>query len=61
MKNENLYKFIKEFNKSEAFTTNDIMEGLKSLPEEDHELFMMLVNYINGRDFKNKLSKGDKE
>ena len=43
-KNE-LFTFIKNFNATQSVSPKTILEGLKTLPESDHELFMLLVNY----------------
>lgn len=59
MNKEDIVKFVKEFNKSKALSTNDIVECLKNLPKEDHELFIMMVNYKNGKDFLSYVPKGD--
>lgn len=57
-KNE-LFEFIKKFNKVGAILPDTVIDGLKQLDKEDHELFMLLVNYKNGKDFKNKLDNGE--
>ena len=31
----------------------------EKLPKKDHELFMLLVNYKNNREFKNSLKDGE--
>lgn len=59
MNKEDIIKFVKEFNKSKALSTNDIVECLKKLSKEDHELFIMMVNYKNGKDFLSYVQKGD--
>lgn len=59
MNKEDIVKFVKEFNKSKAMSTNDIVECLKKLPKKDHELFIMMVNYKNGKDFLGYVSQGN--
>lgn len=54
-----LYKFVKDFNNMGMVSHSAILEGLKTLPEKDQELFMILVNYKNGRDFETRLKKGE--
>ena len=61
MEKKVLYDFVKNFNKEKGISTEIIMEGLKTLPKEDHELFMMLINYKNGTSFKQFIQKGDKK
>ncbi|MBE7074517.1 MAG: hypothetical protein E7376_00835 [Clostridiales bacterium] len=58
MTKKELFSFISEFNKLDAISSDTIIEGLSILPEKDHSLFMLLVNYKNGNDFKNKLKAG---
>ena len=57
-KNE-LFTFIKNFNATQSVSPKTILEGLKTLPESDHELFMLLVNYKNGKLFKQNLDNGE--
>lgn len=59
MKKEDLFKFVQEFNSMRPISFKTIMEGVEKLPEKDQELFMLLVNYKNGKDFEKKLNKGD--
>lgn len=59
MKKEELYKFVQEFNSMRPLSTATIIEATEKLEEKDLELFMMLANYKNGKDFENKLKKGD--
>lgn len=62
MEKKVLYDFVKKFNKSKGITNDTILDGLKTLPKEDHELFMMLVNYKNGNAFKQFIqTPGDKK
>ena len=57
MKREDLLKFVTQFNKAKPLTNSEILECLKLLPEEDHQLFIYLVNYKNGSDFVKKVSQ----
>ncbi|MBO5884403.1 MAG: hypothetical protein J6Q51_01250 [Clostridia bacterium] len=54
-----LYKFVRDFNAMGGVPQDAIFEGLKTLPKKDHELFITLVNYKNGKDFAQKLKKGE--
>lgn len=56
-KNE-LFSFIKEFNNSGAISNDVILEAMNHLSDKDIELFMLLVNYKNGKDFAQKLKNG---
>lgn len=59
MTRSEIISFIKEFNKEESFSSDFVVETLRSLPRSDHELFLLLVNYKNGKDFEEKLRSGD--
>ena len=59
MTRSEIVNFIKEFNRLESFSSDFIVETLRYLPRSDQELFMLLVNYKNGKDFKEKLRSGD--
>ena len=59
MDKKDLFTFVKKFNKTAGISENTVIEGLKTLPQEDHELFMMLVNYKNGDEFKKRLRSGE--
>ena len=54
-----LYNFVKNFNKIENIPESAVLEGLRVLPQKDHELFITLVNYKNGKDFAKKLKNGE--
>ena len=58
MEKKELFDFVKKFNKISHVSDDTIIDGLKTLPEKDHELFMLLVNYKNGIEFKNSLKDG---
>ena len=51
MKKNELFSFIRKFNEAGSIEPSITLEGLKTLPEEDHELLMLLVNYKNGEEF----------
>ena len=59
MTRSEIVNFIKEFNREESFSSDFVVETLRYLPRSDQELFMLLVNYKNGKDFKEKLRSGD--
>ena len=59
MSNEELFTFVKNFNKSGSIPMETITKGINVLPKCDQELFMLLVNYKNGKDFLNKLNNGE--
>lgn len=59
MNNEELFSFVKKFNQSGAIPMETITKGIKILQKSDQELFMILVNYKNGKDFLNKLNNGE--
>ncbi len=59
MKQKDLYQFVVEFNKLQFIPQKTIIEGLKTLPESDHELFMKLVNYKNSGVFRDSLDNGE--
>lgn len=59
MNNDDLFTFVKNFNKSGAIPMETITKGINVLPKSDQELFMLLVNYKNGKDFLNKLNNGE--
>ncbi|MBQ8451459.1 MAG: hypothetical protein IJ538_01620 [Clostridia bacterium] len=59
MESKKLFNFIEEFNKEPVVDTETILNGLKTLTGEDRQLFMLLVNYKNGKEFLKKLDGGE--
>lgn len=58
MTGEQFINFVHTFNQVSCVTLETIEQGLSKLPQKDHELFMLLVNYKNGNDFLKKLKEG---
>ena len=59
MEKKDLFDFVKKFNFLNSIPIEVVIEGLKTLPQKDLELFMLLVNYKNGKDFSEKLFNGE--
>lgn len=59
MEKKELFDFVKKYNQTFIISNDTIIEGLEKLPKKDHELFMLLVNYKNNREFKNSLKDGE--
>ena len=57
MKKKELFDFVRDFNKVGPIPQSTIMEGLRYLPQEDHKLFMAIVNLKNGEKFKELIDK----
>lgn len=59
MTKQELFDFIKKFNKLESISDAVILEGLKKLSPEEQKVFIMLVNLKNGASFKDSLNEGE--
>ena len=59
MKKEELFSFIKKFDKIDSIPLTTVLEGLNELTLKEHKLFMVLVNYKNGDDFLKKIINGE--
>lgn len=59
MTKQELFDFIKKFNKLESISDAVILEGLKKLSPEEQKVFIMLVNFKNGASFKDSLNEGE--
>ena len=57
MKKKELFDFVRDFNKIKTIPQSTIMEGLRYLPQEDHKLFMAIVNLKNGDKFRELIDK----
>ena len=58
MDKKELFDFVRKYNQSFIISNETIIEGLEKLPKKDHNLFMLLVNYKNNKEFKNSLKDG---
>lgn len=58
MNKNDIFSFIKKFNSFDAIPNDIIIEAMNKLSGKDIELFMLLVNYKNGKDFAQKLKNG---
>ena len=59
MTRNEIVTFIKNFNREQAFSSEFIVDVMRSLSKEEGEIFMQLVNYKNGKDFLKKLNSGE--
>lgn len=59
MTKQELFDFVRKFNKLESISDAVILEGLKKLSPEEQKIFMMLVNFKNGSAFKDCLDAGE--
>lgn len=59
MTNKQLFEFVQELTRAKPFSLQTIKQGLKQLPPTCHELFLLLINHKNGKDFLTKLNNGE--
>lgn len=59
MTEDTLFSFVHSFNKAGIISDTTIENGLNKLPQEDVQLFMLLVNYKNSGEFHKKIESGE--
>lgn len=56
MTQNELLNFVKDFNQAKPILLQDVVDSLKKLDKKHHELYLLLVNYKNGKDFAKKIT-----